>query len=79
MWRMRAGRVVEHGVFSLWWQSQGEAKPEDLELSFRELVSVILVLHRNTEWGEVKPRLEIDSSARKTHSPTLGSCVHGSC
>lgn len=65
------GQVVEHGVFSLWSLCQGKAKP-DLEFSFRELVvSGISEPHRNAEWGEAKPRIETDSSARRGHSLTL--------
>ena len=71
VWRVRAGQVVEHGVFSLWSLCQGKAKP-DLEFSFRELVvSGISEPHRNAEWGEAKPRIETDSSARRGHSLTL--------
>lgn len=55
------------------------SNPEHLNFSFRETLSMISVPHRDIEWGEVKPRIEIDSSARRVDRPTLGGRVHGLC
>lgn len=57
---------------------KGRQIPEHLEFSFQEMVSVTSVPPRDAEWGKVKPKVDVDSSATKVHYPTQGSCVHGS-
>lgn len=52
-----------------------EQNPEHLDFSFREMLSVISVPHRDIEQGEMKPRIETDSSARSGDRSTRGSCV----